>query len=197
MIKSIIQALTVKGYAIFENDSKPFNINYVGIRDEDGVGQFNDLLVMFWKYKGAWSSFARMGTTDPGLYYLKNPLNVDGTAILKEGQMRGAFMMGYHQGKQDHPALVQKKAVTVIRDANRDDILDINNGVEDTGFFGINHHRALKKGEVGKVGRFSAGCQVTLNPHEYDVFIGICGESEEIWGPGLTYTLINKNDLKH
>lgn len=188
--------MNVKGYAVFEDDSKPFNLNYVGIRDESGVGKFNDKFVMFWKYKGVWSHFTRIGTTDPGLYYLKAPLNVNGTAILKEGQMRGAFHLGFHQGKQDHPALVQKKAVTVIRDANRDEVLDIHNGQEFTGYFGINHHRALKKGEAGKVGRFSAGCQVTWNPHEYNVFIGICRESEEIWGPGLTYTLINKNDLK-
>lgn len=197
MIKSIIQAMRVKGHLVFENDSKPYNLNYIGIRDESSVGKFNDRFVIFWKYKGVWSYLNWMGTTDPGLYYLDNPLNVKGTAILKEGQMRGAFMRGFHKGNKDHPCLVQRKEVIVIRDANRDNVLDTHNGIEDLGFHGINHHQSHKKGEVKNIGRFSAGCQVTWNPHEYDVFNSITGESEEIWGPALTYTLININDLKH
>ena len=194
MIKAIIKAMQVKGYAVFENDSKPFNLNYVGIRDISSVDQFNDLLILFWKRNGNWSSFTRKGTTDPGRYYLNNPLNVQGTAILKEGQMRGAFKLGKHQGKYE--ALVQRKPITVIRDFDKDSQLDIDSGREETGMFGINHHRANAKNESSIVGRWSAGCQVTADPHEYDAFISICKESFESHGNAITYTLLNVNDLK-
>lgn len=192
-IKDIIRVMIRKGYTVFENDSKPLNINYVGIRDTASVNTFNDMFVMFWKYKGQWSSFYRSGTTDPGTYWLNNPMNTYGTAILKEGQYRGAWKLGLHQGK--YKALVQRKEVTVIRDANKDGILDIEDGYEDTGFFGINHHRANDKNESIQVDKWSAGCQVTANPHLYDIFIKICQESAEVWGEGLTYTLFNINDF--
>lgn len=192
-IKDVIRAMTLKGYMVFESDLKPLNLNYVGIRDISGVNSFNDLLIMFWKYKGQWSSFWRTGTTDPGTYWLNNPMNPHGTAILKEGQYRGAWKLGKHQGKYD--ALVQKKEVTVIRDGNKDGVLDLDSGYEESGFFGINHHRANSKNESVQVDKWSAGCQVTADPHLYDIFIQLCKESEEVWGEGLTYTLLNVNDF--
>ena len=193
-IKDIVKVMTLKGYAVFENDKKGFNLNYLGIRDLSGVNKFNDLFVIFWKYKGQWSSFYWYGTTDPGLYWLNDTMgNSLGTALLKNGQYRGAWKLGKHRGKYD--ALVQKKEVTVIRDANKDGILDIEGGYEDTGFFGINHHRANAKNESVQVNKWSAGCQVTADPHNYDIFIQLCKESQEIWGEGLTYTLLNIEDF--
>lgn len=192
-IKDIVKVMTIKGYAIFENDSKPLNINYIGIRDASGVNKFNDLLVMFWKYRGNWSYFTRPATTDPGTYWLESPMNPHGTAILKEGQYRGAWKLGLHQGKYD--ALVQRKEVTVIRDGNKDGVLDIEGGYEDTGFFGINHHRANSKNESVQVDKWSAGCQVTADPHLYDIFIQICKQSADLWGEGMSYTLLNINDF--
>ena len=190
-IKDVIKVMTLKGYKVFESDNKPLNLNYVGIRDTSGVNKFNDWLVLFWKYRGQWSSFYRPATTDPGTYWLNNPMNVEGTAILKEDQYRGAWKLGKHKG---YDALVQRKEVTVIRDGNKDGILDLA-GYEETGFFGINHHRANAKNESVQVDKWSAGCQVTSDPHLYDIFIQLCKESEEIWGEGLTYTLLNIEDF--
>ena len=192
-IKDIIRVMTLKGYSVFQNDSMPLNLNYVGIRDITSVNTFNDWLVMFWKYRGQWSGFYRPGTTDPGTYYLENPMNSLGTAILKEDQYRGAWKLGLHQGKYE--ALVQRKEVTVIRDANKDGVLDLDAGTEETGFFGINHHRANAKNESVQVDKWSAGCQVTADPHLYDIFMQLCKESAEIWGEGLTYTLLNVDDF--
>jgi hypothetical protein len=192
-IKDIIRVMTLKGYAVFENDNKPLNLNYVGIRDTSGVNRFNDWLVIFWKYRGQWSGFWRPGTTDPGTYWLEHPSNPHGTAILKEDQYRGAWKLGKHQGKYD--ALVQRKEVTVIRDGNKDGVLDLDSGYLDVGFFGINHHRANSKNESVQVDRWSAGCQVTADPHLYDIFIQLCKESAEVWGEGITYTLLNIEDF--
>lgn len=185
--------MVLKDYVIFENDKKPLNLNYVGIRDSSSVNTFNDLFVMFWKYRGNWSYFMRPGTTDPGTYWLEHPSNPHGTAILKEGQYRGAWKLGKHQGKYD--ALVQRKEVAVIRDGNKDGVLDLDSGYVDMGFFGINHHRANAKNESVQVDKWSAGCQVTANPNLYDIFIQLCKESAEVWGEGITYTLLNTNDL--
>ena len=190
----IIEVLVDKNYVVFQNDSKPYNLNYVGIRDTSGVNTFNDVFSMFWKYKGEWSNVTWKGTTDPGTYWLEHPSNPHGTAILKEDQWRGCWKLGLHQGKYE--ALVQRKEVTVIRDGNKDNVLNIEGGYEDTGFFGINHHRTNAKSESTQIDKWSAGCQVTANPNEYDVFIQICKEAQELWGEGLTYTLLNKNDFK-
>jgi len=43
-IKDIIRVMTRKGYAVFESDAKPLNLNYVGIRDVASVNTFNDML---------------------------------------------------------------------------------------------------------------------------------------------------------
>lgn len=175
---------------VFENDSKPFNLNYVGIRDIEGVNTFNDPLIMFWKYRGNWNYYMRPGTTDPGIYYLNEPMNDAGCAILKPGQYRGAWKLGLHKG---YEALVQRKEVTVIRDYNLDGRMDLDSGYEETGFFGINHHAAGT--DSTQVDRWSAGCQVTANKSLYLVALQIWKASAESWGEGLTYTVLNKTDF--
>jgi hypothetical protein len=170
-IKEIMKVMKLKGYTVFENDSKNMNINYVGIRDISDTGKINDLFVVFWKYKGRWNQLWSIGTTDPGKHYEQNLLNSKGVAILKEGQYRGAWTLGKHQGK--YTALVQAKEVTVIRDKDKDGKLETD-GVEDTGWHGINHHRMHSTAEVSKVGKYSA---------------------EEVWGKGISYTLLNVNDF--
>lgn len=197
-LATIQKAMQLKGHKVFENDSKPYNLNYVGIRDTRNVGSWNDWFVMFWKYHGQWSYLVNMGTTDPGLHYMKHLLNTKGVAILKEDQHSGAWTCGYHRQSQlgqTHPGLVQYKEVTVIRDANRDNVLDMG-GVEDHGWHGINHHGALKEVEVPKVGKFSAGCQVRLQWDEHQIAYEVWREAEESWGKGITYTILNINDLK-
>ncbi len=186
-VSDILKIAQLKGYKVFENDTKPYNLNIWGIRNPQ-TG-FNDEFHIFWKYKGSWSHFTMMGTTDPGSYYLENPLNLKGTAILQEGQHRGLFKLGKHKGK--YLALVQNSEVTVWRDYNKDNVLDFVN--PDKGMFGINFHRAHSKYEVTQIGRFSAGCQVVLNPTEFDMFIYLCQRAS--WGDSFTYTLINISDL--
>jgi len=191
-IKDIIRVMTRKGYSLFETDTRPFNLNYVGIRDITSVNTFNDWLVMFWKYKGQWSSFWRLGTTDPGTYFLNEKMgNSLGTALLKEGQYRGAWKLGLHRGK--YKALVQRKEVTVIRDANKDGKLNMD-GDEYTGYFGINHHHAGKDSTA--VNNWSAGCQTDSNLALYNIAVQLWEASAEEWGEGLTYTLLNVTDFR-
>jgi len=191
-IEELIKAYQLKGHTLFEDDSKPYNLNYGAIRDMGG--QWNDLFYIIWKYKGKWNLIQWMGTTDPGAYYLKNPLNAKGTAILPEGQHRGLFKRGLHKGQ--YPALVQAREVMVYRDADQDETPEVNDRqVKDLGYHGLNSHRAHTEAEVRVIGKYSAGCQVTLNPDEYDIAFLLWEKGFEYWGETLTYTLFNVNDF--
>ena len=64
--------MSKKGYAVFENDTKPFNLNIVGVRNSDPtINKFNDYIATFWKYEGRWSYFECQATTLPGLKYME------------------------------------------------------------------------------------------------------------------------------
>jgi hypothetical protein len=193
-VHQLITALERNGHQVFKSDQRPYNLNIVGLRSETAVpNSFDDELRVFWKFGNQWILKKFKATTDPGLTYLLDPLNEAGTAILKEGQYRGAYRLGLHRNK--YTALVQAEPVTVIRDFNRDDKLDFRTGVEQSGFFGINIHRASPTGESTLVNRWSAGCQVLANINEYNEFMHICKEATMEWGEKLTYTLIRKKDL--
>jgi hypothetical protein len=193
-VNQLIDTLKRKGLAVFEADTKDYNLNYVGVRSKNQKpNAFDDMFYMFWKYKGEWKMVKHTGTTDPGLFWLQKPTNVDGTAILKKGQYRGTWQQGLHQGK--YPALVQRKAVTVTRDDDKDSVLDFDATKEKTGFFGINHHRTGTKMKSTQVDRWSAGCQVRNDPKQYEEFWKIILESGKIWGNSYTYTLIDEADL--
>ena len=181
-----------KGYRVFESADKDYNLNLVGIRtDNKGTNKFDDLMMVMWNQKG-WNSVKFDITTDPGLYYLKNPLNVDGTAILKEMQHNAMWRLGKHRSQYD--ALVQNSKVTVIRDPDRDQYLDMD-GEQKTGMYGINCHRSNSAKESGQVDKWSAGCCVFANPDEFDIFMKLCRLGAANWGNSFTFTLLNENDL--
>src|SRR5690606_12369635 len=103
---------------------------------------------------------------------------------------RSSYRIGLH--RNSYTALVQAKPVTVIRDFDRDAILDYDSGREETGFFGINIHRASATGESTRVDKWSAGCQVFANIHQYSEFLKLCRLATSNWGEQLTYTLIRQ-----
>jgi hypothetical protein len=91
-------------------------------------------------------------------------LQVKGTAILCPGHYAGIWEIDAHAGKYE--ALCQRGGeVTVWRDADRDGNLDTT-GKVDTGFFGINLHKAGEHST--RVDRWSAGCQVLANESDFD-----------------------------
>lgn len=189
----IIQAMQFKGYRVFDTPDG-YNLNLVGIRAKSAEpDKFDDLLCVLHRKGAAWCYEAMACTTDPGLYWLRNPMNVDGTAILKPGQYKGAFRIGLHQGKYE--ALVQARPLTVFRDNNRDGKIDTENMQEQTGMFGINIHHASGSGESTLVDRWSAGCQVVATPWDFAVLLAICKGAEHRDGNSFTYTLLGERDL--
>lgn len=191
----IINAMNRLGHTVYKTDTIPYNLNIVGIRSANPiVNEFNDLLCIFWKYEGNWNIYKMQCTTLPGVYWLANPSNPLGTAILKEDQYKSTYSVDKHNGKYD--ALCQRLApVTVYRDNNRDREYDEISGTENTGMFGINIHRAHADYELETVDKYSAGCQVIQDPDEYEIHMEIVKKAAELWGNSFTYTLINEKDL--
>jgi hypothetical protein len=192
-IEEILAVMRRKGYRIFTRDDKPYNLNIVGVRNSSAVpNYFDDQMYLIWKHRGVWNVKMFAITTDPGTYWLMNPMMVQGTAILKEGQYLGLWKLGLHKG---YEALVQSAPCTVIRDVNRNNRLDFN-GPEEAGFFGINCHKATSRGVSETVDKWSAGCQVHPDSQKYDsAFMAIIKEGLSIWGERVSYTLLNERDF--
>lgn len=182
-----------KGYKIFRNEAG-FDLNIVGIRTKElQANRFDDFITVFYRMNGEWIFNVFKCTTDPGAYWLENPMSGMGAAILKEGQYRSAYRIGKHRGKYE--ALVQNTPLTVIRDADRDKILDLDSGREETGMFGINIHRASKLNESVQVDKWSAGCQVLCDPNQYQFFMKLCRLGRDAFGNNFTYTLLHERDF--
>tara|TARA_B110000503_G_scaffold59651_1_gene95066 strand:+ start:1002 stop:1610 length:609 start_codon:yes stop_codon:yes gene_type:complete len=194
-IPSLIKSLKDLDYAVFQNDTKPFNLNIVGIRaDNPVVNKFNDLLVIFWKYEGYWNVFQTQITTLAGSGFLANPMNSKGCAILVPNQYRSTYKLDLHRGK--YLALCQREPVSVYRDNNKDFIYDYEGSPIDKGMFGINIHKASSYQEVENVDRNSAGCQVTQDPNDYEFCMNLYKQAQKQWGEWFTYTLIKQSDYK-
>ena len=184
------------GYAFFTKGD--FNLNIIGVRNLLGGNvqddTFNDALLVIYKEKGKWVRKVWSITTDPGKSEMKNPSNSKGTAILVPGQYRSTYKVDLHGGK--YKALCQRlKPVSVYRDRNKDNRLDMDKSTIQTGMFGINIHRASSSGTTKNVGPYSAGCQVFANVKDFEAFMELVERSESIFGPAFTYTLITTDEL--
>ncbi|MBL4862076.1 MAG: hypothetical protein JKY09_03545, partial [Crocinitomicaceae bacterium] len=159
MIARIRNIANRKGYLIFK---EPYKLNIWGFRSRnEKPNSFDDEIHVFYNTSKSiiarWTYFIFKCTTDPGTYWLRNPMQPQGTALLAPKQYINAYKIALHRGK--YYALCQRLGkVEVIRDYNRNAILDFNNGTKSTGMFGINIHRARRIGTTYKVDNYSAGC---------------------------------------
>lgn len=189
-IKQIIEVARINNYPLFIGDKNP---NVWCIRSSNqNAGYFDDYeLVFTLNTKMKEDCYVFNVTCDPSdlsLIKMSNPL---GCAIIKEGHHKGIWSYGFHKQDKSHPALVQVKPCIVIRDFNKDSILDnktiefdrkltLDNGLveyyknhillrrEQTGIFGINNHRASAWQNLVKVGPYSEGCVVHQDPDRYN-----------------------------
>jgi hypothetical protein len=182
-----------KGYKLY---TRPYELNIVGMRADSTVpNRFDDEIHVFYKTKNEnWNYHVFKATTDPGTFWLLNPMQPQGTAILAEGQYVNSHSLGLHKGQYE--ALVQEKPLTVIRDYERIAKLDFMNGTKDTGYFGIDIHRASASGTTKYVDKYSAGCQVFENADAFHQFIALCHRHEKLYGNHFTYTLIDFRMVK-
>jgi hypothetical protein len=199
-VDDVLAAMSRKGYRVFDTPTKDWNLNVVGIRSRNlHAGEFDDSIAVFHRFSGSWAFYLWPITTDPGTFYLEHPLRKAGTAILKEGRYRGVYKIDIHaRGSAGaHKALCQRLGnVTVYRDPDRDDELNIIPGNEETGLFGINIHRARRiAGPLFLNCKASAGCQVFADCRDFDLFMTMCENGKKAFGNKFTYTLLNESDF--
>ena len=220
-VSSIINVMTKFKYPIYSNDTFNYNLNIVGVRNSNvSANTFNDILYVFYRYGGKWIIHDYVVTLDPGTIYRKKPVNVNGTAAIMPGYYKGMWKVGKHKGK--YPALVQANPCTVVRDNNKDAILDLiippfvaksefkEKGITtvkyynaqgetvfttETGMFGINCHKS-GKGITNIVDYYSAGCVVFSDNTVFELeFMNMCNIAASIYGNSFSFCLINDSDF--
>lgn len=200
MIETLENTLRRKGYAVFQGKTKnggvrPYDLNIIGIRaDCHTPNRFDDRLIVFAKDEEGKPLFRSYTiTTDPGLYWLENPMHVEGTAIMCPGQYRSAYKIGRHK---NYKALEQCGPIDFVRDYNRDGKLDFYSHFKTSGIIKANIHRATAYGTSVQVDKWSAGCQVFAGNREFDEFMKLCEKARAVWGNRFTYTLLTQQDME-
>lgn len=186
-LPAILQRSEAAGHVVFTNGS--YNLNLIGVRTASRLAnEFDDWMhVVFKDDSGEWVNLAFRITTDPGTYWLENPMRKEGTAILVAGQYRSTWKLDLHKGKYE--ALCQRGGrVKVYRDGDRDNVHDLNDDSVMDGWFGINIHKAGN--DSTRVDKWSAGCQVFANDADFEVFMSLVRKSIEKYGDGFSYTLL-------
>jgi hypothetical protein len=176
----------------FYNEGK-CNVNIFGVRKSLQVDIFNDIIGIAYRDENdAPQLKAFVGTTDPGLYWLKNKLgNVNGTFILKPGYYPKCWKIGQHKG--EYEALVQSVSGLFQgwRDNDSDGELDMNGKIF-TDVAGLNLHTTSHlRGMADKVGAYSAACQVIRYVADYRQLMSIVKKSAELYGNQFSYALFD------
>lgn len=182
-----------KGYVFFERGD--FNLNIIGVREDDRFDNaYSDTLLVVYKEQAKWQVMRMPWTTMPGTFGgVLSPITVygiTGTAVLKEGQYRGAyqFIDNWHNFHRS-PCFWQVKPVVVYRDGNRDFEFD-RSMPQQEGLFGINLHRMEGK----MVNNWSLGCQGTNWSH-FSKLVDLVRRAAKLYGNRLTYTLLHRKDF--
>jgi hypothetical protein len=193
--QDIVKVMTEKGYKIFDAEGIP---NIVGVRSAETDGEdFDDICYVWWTLpNGKPEIHLYTITTNPGTYYLKNPLSgTKGTGILVPDQYVDCWELGMHRGKQ--LALLQTGGpVSVFRDSNRDGKMDYDPTSIQKGYFGVNlHHASLS--DLDTIGLWSAACQVWKfhKPHE-ELMLKFKDLSNRYKFKKFSYTLLEQKDFK-
>ena len=191
--QEIKEIMRKKKYKFYE---KIYDMNIIGVRSKDKQpNKFDDFICVL--YLDEFNNEIMkiyLATTDPGLYWLQNPGNTKGTAILKPGQYLSGWKVGLHRG--EYRALVQNKPMTVYRDYNRDVFFDIIPGSEETGIFGINLHHAGEDSQI--VDKWSAGCQVFKKLNDFNEVMKLVDKQiENGLGEVFSYTLLTEEDFEN
>lgn len=176
---------------------KPYDLNVFGIRKNNPVpDKFDDTFgIAYTDPAGNDRCYLFPCSTDPGLYYLKNPLNPEGTFIMKEGYYPKLWTPGKHKG---YDAMIQVGKCQGVRDNNLDGRLDFEGkkivtvGPE----AGINLHKAIPGKFTLTVGMFSAGCQVLAAEIDFLYVLHLIAAQQVYRGTGtVSYTLLNEKDF--
>lgn len=217
-----LKSFLTKKYIMFYTTKVKLNI--IGIRNNNTVGgKFDDTLVLCSSDDNdKWIKTFQV-TVDPSDIALTTMKNSKGTAIVKSNIFyKDLWQLGFHKQDKVHPALVQVNPITVVRDYNKNNNLDIvlskfdkvvkvgnDNknitdyyyqgklvGREETGLFGINCHRASAWRILESVGLYSEGCTVHKDPNRYNKeFIPIIEKYSKL-NDKFSYVIINQDEYE-
>lgn len=173
--------LKKKCYKYFED-----KINIIGIRTNDNTpDKFNDYICV--SYKDEFHIFE--ATTDPGVYWLKNPMRVTGTFVMMPGQYIDCWTWGTHV---HYEAFVLCKPIRGYRDSNKDNLINPDLHKIYTDGQGVDIHHAHETVIQNVVDKYSAGCQVTRKFSDWLILYGLGKTSKQKY---FSYTLLEENDL--
>lgn len=201
-LEDLVSVMERKGFAVFGDSPRDFNLNIVGIRDSRArLDRFSCRLVVFWTHAGETQVRRFTITTLPGSKYLVDRLlSRKGCAILVPGQYRSVYKLDFHLGKYE--ALCQRGGtVRVYRDGDRDHVFDMEPDTIEGGWFGINIHAPITPRDgladyvKSKVLGSSAGCQVFERMADFYEFRDLCRLSRAQWGNSFTYSLLESKDV--
>lgn len=218
ILRKIVNTLNDLNYVLFKDGS----VNLILIRNTKIIsGYFDDLELVIRYLDSRVLISVYSVTTDPSEVFLLRGLE-KGTAILKNQQIRGLWKIGLHKGQYD--ALIQNNKCWVIRDFNKDNLLDFKlptyydvriiikinsyitrfdyyrDGVlifrEEYGLFGINNHRASTKRKLIRIGVHSMGCVTHQDSNEgYNTFIEDVYSDRNKFGNTFTGTILLKEEI--
>ena len=195
MKPEILTKLEERGFVTFSGN---YNLNLIGVRKDKQIpNKFVDDFYVIYQVGSDWIVHKFPFTSLPGTYWLQNPSRVSGCAVLVHNkQYRGAYDLGLHRG--NYEALVQTGAeVSVWRDNDKDIHADYDGEVE-TGYFGINIHRASRNHQSENVNKWSAGCQVFANPSHFSILISLVKKQiQNGKGSKCSYTLVTESLLNN
>lgn len=195
-IEKIHQVMKENDMVVFD---KPFSVTLGGVRTKDNKSEkFNDwLFASLFTDKGGLVSVILEGTTDAGLYYRENPLNVDGTAVIQHGkQHRGAYQYQNPEindrlrGHKGQEAFKQIGDMDYWRDLDRDKYIEFD-GEEYRGNFATNGHDMGSTGN--RVGKWSAGCWGSEEKNMDILYMMALLQMKNGMGSVFSYAMLHEN----
>jgi hypothetical protein len=175
LAKKLVRYMQSKGYWIARS-AEMINLIYSegmdlnGQANTDQPNHWNDRRMAFRiKANGRPEMvFNYEATTEPGTYYVMNPLNTQGAARIAFGQYK-AWVDGKHRGTQ--PALVQRGPIKLHRDLDKNGKRSKTDPIDIGDSFGINQHSTSDDYNSELIDRYSAGCLVGRNYQEHLKFL--------------------------
>lgn len=156
-----------------------YDLNVMGFRGPDStLGTWLDVWCIAYAVRAQPFVFVALATTDPGRE--GTATRSDGIAVWPEGYHPKVWTIGEHKGT---PALVQRRPLTVGRDAVVDGVIV---GAGESAAWGMNAHAPWRDG-LAAVGDASHGCQVPYSRAAHDVTMGLA-ERQRKAGHGDTFS---------
>lgn len=198
------------GYAFFEDGD--FNLNLIAVRENDVFeNTFSDTLNIVYKENGLWKLEKYNWTTLAGTLGVggeQNPLTasqtgtgVSGTAVIVEGQYRGAFRFvdsnNYNTLWLQYPYFDQIKNMNYYRDNDKNGI--ITRGRIYNGNYKTNLHRMTNNGVISRFVNYwnvgwSQGCNGCPEP-DFKKIVALVRKSVALYGNIFSYTLLHRNQI--